>query len=147
MSNNKQFFHLPFRDDRLVATVCTLTLLLPLDCLVLAVVDFGFQLGPVTAPLVTRILLVVANFPLSGSDLFLVLERVVILLGFLASGICELSGIEDLFLEPLPVADWVVLTTDEGLDGGALDGVGVVGCHLTLFVAPPLVVFLAARFF
>ena len=90
---------------------CTLTLVLPLDCLALAV-DFGF-LGAAAAlgaaALVTGVDLVVTDFPLDvppiGLEVLLVLERVVAFLGFFALGICELSGVETLFLERLSVTD------------------------------------------
>ena len=100
-------FHLVLRDDHLVDTdviFCTWTLVLPLDCLALAV-DFGFLGGAAAlgaAALVTGVDLVVTDFPLdflsTGLDLLLVLEWVVAFLGFFALRICELSGVEILFL-------------------------------------------------
>ena len=102
-------FHLLLRDDPVETDFifCILTLVFPLGCLGLAV-DFDF-LGPaevLAATLVTRVAFVATNFPLpSGLGLFLVLEVVVAFLGFLALGACELSGVEALFLERLPVDD------------------------------------------
>ena len=90
---------------------CTLTLLFPLDCLALAV-GFGFLVPAVAlgaVALVTGVDLIVTDFPLdfppTDLDLLLVLERVTAFLGFFALGICEISGVETLFLERLPVTD------------------------------------------
>ena len=65
------------------------------------------------------------------------LERVATLLGFLASGTCELSEVEGLFLGPLPVAGRVML----------VDGGGVAGCLLAFFDALLVMVFLTGTFF
>ena len=84
--------------------------MLPLDSLALAV-DFGFLEAAAALRAVALVTgdFVVTDIPLDfppiGMNLLLVLERVVAFLGFFALGTCELSGIETLFLERLPVTE------------------------------------------
>ena len=85
--------------------------MLPLDCLALAV-DFGFLEAAAALHAVALVIgvdFVVTDIPLDfppiSLNLLLVLERVVAFLGFFALGTCELSGIETLSLECLPVTE------------------------------------------